>query len=399
VTPHRHEAPATFNRRRLLAFCLIVVLVFVDLALLGTTRPKPGVPVLPASSRAGGKRPAAADARTSLLFSTLDAEGLGSALILLEREAATDSVVLREGHQLAHALGRRAAVAHGGDASVIRECRPSFGSGCYHGVVEASVRAGGGIDMSALKKVCLAAGSDDRPGPRYECAHGLGHGTLGALGYDVGATLRQCDALGAGLDDWCHIGVFMEAITTALRTAMPMQHTHASAGINHFTIDPADPYSPCDRVEDLYASACWLFQGFVILRSDGFDAAAALQTCDGAPAHRVERCYQSIGHQLTGLFQHDDRWIVDRCALGRADRAQHCAAGAALALTYMDWTGARAAHFCANGPSGWKEACYRAAADLLSGLVSPARRIAFCAGVEAPFLGACRQAAGLEGKG
>jgi hypothetical protein len=203
MPPTSREASAVFNRWRLFAHCLVAILVLLDLALLGTLRAGP-VLALPAFGRADRTDAAATKTRIAALFSTLDAKGLSAALALLEQEAATDSVVLREGHQLAHALGRNAVAARGGDASVIRECRPGLASGCYHGVVEASVRAHGRIDISELKKMCIAAGSDDRPGPRYECVHGLGHGTLAALGYDVDAALRQCDALGPGFDGWCH---------------------------------------------------------------------------------------------------------------------------------------------------------------------------------------------------
>ena len=92
----------------------------------------------------------------------------------------------------------------------------------------------------------------------------------------------------------------------------------------------ADPFSPCRAYGEPYATSCWLFQGLVILRANGFDAGRALRVCGGAPGARAARC-----------------WILDHCVMGQAVLAPHCAAGAALALESMDWSGFRAARLCA----------------------------------------------------
>jgi hypothetical protein len=214
----------------------------------------------------------------------------------------------------------------------------------------------------------------------------LGPGVLGAVKFDVEAGLRQCDALSsADLASWCHAGVFMEAISTAFgASASGGAHAHAHAEASHsharagestqhggredrhvpsarrFAIDPNDPYSPCRRFADPYAASCWIFQGFVILRQHGFDAARSLAICDRAPDGQAGRCYESIGFQLTGLLQRDDSWIVSQCAAGRPELAPRCAAGAAWALNAMDWSGTRAVRFCVTGRAEWKDACYRA---------------------------------------
>jgi hypothetical protein len=347
-------------------------------------------------------------------FGALQREGLGASLDVLEHAAAEDSAVLRDGHQLAHALGRQAVAARGGDASVISECRPSFASGCYHGVVEGSLKARGHLDMGVLKRMCAAAGSDERPGPVYECVHGLGHGVLGAVGFDLGAALHYCDALGSGFDAWCHSGVFMEAITSSL--GEPSRDAAAAPGSSHagmahagmdraehaslahqLSLDPADPYSPCDRFEDPYGAACWRYQGFVILRDHAFDPAEALRTCDEAPRGRAGSCYESIGHQLTGLFQRGDAWVIEQCARGSPDLAPHCAAGAALALAQMDWSGASAARFCEASPPQWKSACYRTTAGLLTAVASRAQRTKLCSQIESDYVKPCRRAAALDG--
>jgi hypothetical protein len=187
---------------------------------------------------------------------------------------------------------------------------------------------------------------------------------------DVTTALRHCDALAR--PSWviaCREGAFMEAITAGLEARPDRAHAGGSHGRHAgggFRIDPADPYSPCDAYDGAQGESCWLFQGFVILRRVSFDAGRALHVCDAAPAARVDRCYQSVGHQLAGLFQRGDAWVIEQCGKGRAERAKACASGAALALASMDWSGTRVMRYCASVPAAWSESCSSTAAEALA---------------------------------
>jgi hypothetical protein len=402
--PGPPDPPTQLRRRRPGVIATILLLALADAAMLGRL-----------ATRAQHAPKHEPDAALRGVMAVLHRQGLAASLDTLEQWAARDSAVLRDGHQIAHALGRQAVADHGGDAAVIRQCRPAFASGCYHGVVEATLRDGGRIDMPRLQRLCVETERATGPGPGYECVHGLGHGIVGAVDYDIQAALRTCDALStSSLRTSCHSGAFMEAITTALGEpafggtpghAHGAEHQHAPAGSpkpqsdRRLSIDPSDPYSPCDRFSDPYASSCWLFQGFVILRHNAFDASRALHVCEAAPDGRAARCYQSIGHQLTGLFQRDDGWILEQCAQGRSDLAPQCAAGAALALDAIDWSGNRAVRLCAAAPAEWKEACYRSASAALADLAPPSRRAQVCERIEAAYGPACREAGRLAASG
>jgi hypothetical protein len=189
----------------------------------------------------------------------------------------------------------------------------------------------------------------------------------------------------------------MEAINSAGGTAHHWHHGGTEpSGSGRLIVRAGDPYSPCDGFGEPYAASCWLFQPFVILKQAGFDAAAAFRLCDGAPAGRAARCYEGMGLQLAGVFQRDERWDVAQCAKGRADLAPHCAAGAALALAGMDWSGTRARRFCVAAPEQWKDACYGAAAGLLRDLAPERQLDSTCAVVERQYVARCRAAAGLQ---
>jgi hypothetical protein len=311
------------------------------------------------------------DRRVAGIFHTLAERGLSPALDSLEHWAAQDSAVLRGGHQLAHALGRQALLESDGDPTILAQCRPIFGSGCYHGVVEAFLSRRGRVDMTELRQMCDAAGAKQQTGAVYECAHGLGHGILGAVGLDIGAALGHCDDLDRpNLVSACHEGAFMEAISSAVAgRGNHASHAHGSAHVAHtgrLTIDREDVYSPCDRYSQAYGEACWLFQGFLVLRHVDFDAGKALRICEAAPAGRADRCAQSVGHQLAGLFQRSDAWLVEQCAKGDAESAVKCASGAALALVLMDWSGARANRYCDAVPGAWRSSCFAAAKETLA---------------------------------
>jgi hypothetical protein len=313
---------------------------------------------------------------THQLLASLDQSGLPAALDLLESLGATDSLVLRDGHQLAHTLGRLALTRSGGDPRILAQCRPTFSSGCYHGVVEALLNLRGRVDMAELQRMCEVMEDSQGSGAVYECVHGLGHGLQGALRADVDEALRHCDLLiRHTFATSCHEGVFMEAITSALlQRPGHASHSHGTGehGVSYgIVIDDANPYSPCDRYTDPYADSCWLFQGFVILRTVDFDAGRALGICDAAPDARRDRCYESVGHQLAGLFQRGDDWVNDQCEKGRSDGAARCASGAALALAFMDWSGRRVKEYCASVPSAWSAACLDTATEALKLTTSP----------------------------
>jgi hypothetical protein len=167
----------------------------------------------------------------------------------------------------------------------------------------------------------------------------------------------------------------MEAITVGLRPPSDRPpHTHGierRTAIDAFLIDSANAYSPCDRYAEPYADSCWLFQGFVILRAVDFDADRALGICDGAPEARRNRCYESVGHQLAGLFQRGDAWVNGQCEKGQSLRAARCASGAAMALAFMDWSGRRVKAYCASVPIEWSGECLKTAAQALKLVANP----------------------------
>ena len=88
------------------------------LGLLAPTVLVGGVLLAPTWGRHHSAAAAGAGADTVLksMEAILQHQGLAAALDSLALRAARDSALLRDGHQMAHALGHEAVAAHGGDA-------------------------------------------------------------------------------------------------------------------------------------------------------------------------------------------------------------------------------------------------------------------------------------------
>ncbi len=113
------------------------------------------------------------------VFHTLEELGLGAALDSLEHLAsATVSCSAPATSSLTRWVARPSRHAGNSD-TVIAHCRPDFGSGCYHGVVEASLHHDHRVAMDELEHMCGAAEAEAHPGSLFECVHGVGHGVLG----------------------------------------------------------------------------------------------------------------------------------------------------------------------------------------------------------------------------
>ena len=64
------------------------------------------------------------------------AEGARPALDLLDRIAALDPRVRRDGHRYAHGIGIAALSSPDRVSAVFASCTPGWQSGCYHGVIQ-----------------------------------------------------------------------------------------------------------------------------------------------------------------------------------------------------------------------------------------------------------------------
>ncbi|HET7230856.1 MAG TPA: hypothetical protein VFJ16_12680 [Longimicrobium sp.] len=309
------------------------------------------------------------------------------------------------GHQIAHAVGRFAVAQKNYDASVFAECRPTFLSGCYHGVLEGWMAGHPGASAASLRGLCSSAAMAQLPPYAFrECAHGLGHGVAGLRGHDLFAALPDCDAaLTTELARReCYDGVFMENVVHSLGggefnvgDAMAQHHQHARE--DRKLIKPDDPAFPCDSVSTpAHVPSCWAYQPVVFFNAFGDDMPRILRACDAAPAAGVGPCYRGIGKQTVGRMPQRADSVARLCARAPGARAADCIGGMVEFYVDQEWKADSAFAFCAGVPGSIREACYRATGERVAWIdPSPAAMRSACAAAGA-YAAACLTAAQAE---
>ncbi len=302
------------------------------------------------------------------VFLTARDVGVTRAMDSLERLAIGDSSFWSDGHMIAHGLGRFAIANNRHDPSVLSQCRPTFQAGCYHGVLEGYLSSLPRVDAGATSRLCTAL-ERPRASPyeALECAHGLGHGFLEALRYDLTAALRACDEFTATkLRVECHDGVFMENTVHGL--GMPSvnvgdkattEHAHAmsSAAPTLGVFRASDPRFPCDSVSSQYQASCWLYQPLVIARFASYEYPKILAGCATAPEASLANCYRGIGKQSMGWFSWNFQRVISMCGTAGTHEAD-CLDGGVDLLVDFTLTPDRALVFCREAPESRRASCF-----------------------------------------
>jgi len=343
------------------------------------------------------------DLNIAAVFITARDLGVHRALDSLEVLATHDPEVRGQGHALAHALGRYIIAQHRNDLSVIAQCREIFEAGCYHGVLEGYLATQTAIEPKSIASICSAVERASATRLRaLECSHGLGHGLLARLGYDLGAALTACDYLVAeDARGECHDGVFMENVVHGMGSAMITVGDDALSAHSHMMqmegehahreyFRKQDLTFPCDSVARPYQSSCWSYQPLAVIRLTGADFKKTLHTCDAAPGDGASTCYRGFGKQSTAWYGDRTAEIVRTCETATAPHATDCLAGAVEAYVDFAWTPDRAIAFCLSVPSDAKLGCYGEVGARMGLIRSDSASLtADCHRVEAPYISAC----------
>jgi hypothetical protein len=278
------------------------------------------------------------------------------------------------------------------------------------------------VEPPALSRLCADL---DVPGAALissrECAHGLGHGLLERLGYDIPLALGACDTFSAeALRGECHDGVFMQNVvrgrglpnsssadlSTADAEHAAGGHQHGSEGSADVTMLLAgesfradDLAFPCNRVEGRYQGACWSYQPVAIARFQEDRGEPTLRACELAPVESRPRCYSGYGKQSTVWTTLNQSRMIEGCALAPTPHDMDCLAGVVEALVDRSWGPEMAMSFCGTVVSeraASAEGCYEALGSRIALLYAdPHETERGCGGAAQPRLvEACLRGAG-----
>ena len=229
-------------------------------------------------------------------------------------------------HMLAHSFGE-ALFDTGGLPSVVYCGAGEFLFGCYHQFM-AMATAQYGVDaISKIKPICEIADN------RASCIHGLGHGLIGAYGYDqsgLDKALAECKTLYSVDNDRqiCADGVFME-----YNLHMGISGSNAS---DHRTFSSSAAYEPCTTVASEFRDQCifelplWWYYSISASSTDAVFREMG-DLCRSAPSTISQKaCLTGSGFPVAVEAQDQADRLTALCALvGNTDSEQSiCMAGA-----------------------------------------------------------------------
>lgn len=261
-----------------------------------------------------------------------------------------DPFIHSQCHQLAHVIGREAALFYHQNLSEAFRYGDSFcWSGYYHGVMEGIVGDIGKENLVAkLDSICKdIPGKEKHSFDYYNCVHGLGHGIMATLGNELPASLKMCDNLTGGWErSSCWSGAFMENII-----ADEVYH------VSKYLKDD-DPLYPCNMVEDTYRNTCYLMQTSRMLALVGRDFSKVFELCSRVEEPYTNTCYQSLGRDASGNTVSNVEMTRKYCMLGRDFRQQsNCIIGAVKDFISFHHSDKEAKELCVSLPQELQETC------------------------------------------
>lgn len=369
----------------------------------------------------------------AILLALVEQGEVRLAMTTLSRLGTLDDFVPRHGHDFTHVVGINAWAPGKDVGAIFDQCTELYQSGCYHGVVQAYLDANG-TDSAVVVGLCgLVPSTHTNLWLRFQCVHGLGHGLVQTRSMQLPKALGGCDLLGDSWDrESCYGGAFMEFIvggrgqshhphhsTRASTTVAAASHEdhaaadhagheehqghgdHAAVPSDSFKVrDRSDPLYPCSVLETRYQRSCYGMQAGIIIETTGADFGKIAAACDQAPPGMRAWCYQGIGTYVSGFTTRNTSKSIELCSLGNPKYRAWCFVG--VAKNYIDVTAdpEDGIQFCRRiNDHAVSVNCYVAVGEELSVLKSnPNDRAAVCAGVDQPYIQACRFGAALEGQ-
>ena len=311
-------------------------------------------------------------------------EGPEKALALLQEKTATDSAVAADCHRIAHRMGSAALSRYKDEvAPAFIAGSPVCASGYYHGIIERAFLGQPKDKLTAVsRQLCSDSKITEQRFLLYQCVHGLGHGLMIYLGYDMPGSLKTCAGLKDEFDDIsCSGGVFME-------------NFNSSYGITSKYLRKSDPIYPCNSVAEKYKAQCYGLVTANLLKNTGYDQKKTADGCKRSEPDWVGICFESFGRDVSGIAGKSAEKALASCRLAGKNEGD-CLYGVAREIVNADAAGARGAKFCNKAPKRHRERCFTGVGSVMASIKNG----------ESALRGACRDLSGryehacLEGAG
>lgn len=301
-----------------------------------------------------------------LLKKELEKNGIKAAITKLVSESDGGSAF--DCHQPAHHIGRVGYKLFGREA--FRACDASCHSGCYHGAMEVFLNEKGTTDLAKnIDDICSIY---DTSFGKFECLHGVGHGVLAYLDYDMPGTIEECKKLDSQFKkSSCYGGMFMENVLTGQGFGASTKQDHTTPWVNK-----TDPQFPCNAIDQDWnvQYECYQMQTSWMLTMFNYDFEKTKEECLKAPEQFRAVCFKSFGRDAGGNTLRNPPEIVKLCnkVPKEENYYEECITGATNVI--VDFWGpalkGQASELCALLDERGKKTCYTVLAGRLSDLFS-----------------------------
>lgn len=325
----------------------------------------------------------------------------GAALALDEVVELTrlDPSVAVNTHMYVHWVGWASFARYGDPTKAFLNCKDTFGSGCYHGVLQKYLEQVGNVTPDDVRAVCYSViDTGDSMFLKYQCLHGVGHGLMLHFNRDVELSLKFCDELTTGWDrESCYGGVFMENYG-----ATHAGHDHGDEHAAHKDkprvtgLRADDLHYPCSALDEKYLRTCYFLQTSAMFALVGQNYLKVFKACDSAPKQHIEMCYRSLGRDISGYTVNNAKKVAELCLLGTEPYVTFCYMGAVQDFVNNTASPDTGLKMCSILDVVYKRDCYAAVGEILSALFpDAAKRTTACEKAETRFIPACKAGAQL----
>ena len=240
-------------------------------------------------------------------------------------------------HVVIHPIGRQTLLKKKTVDHAFKECDKTCQSACYHGVMEQFMINKGYSNISDFHKVNFSlfikdvCNTNDSHLLRFQCLHGLGHGLLYMLDYNLSNALEICDNAATEWDaSSCYTGVFMENMVGEK---------------DKRNLKKDDLHYPCNTLDDKYKDQCYLIHTSWLDELD-LSEEEIIEECKKAVNYSGS-CVQSLGRDLGNEVRDgDSSYVAKLCSSLEPELKQRCMSGVLYALIDFTWDGSYAYKFC-----------------------------------------------------
>jgi len=299
-----------------------------------------------------------------ILHETIKKIGIKESMRLLIEQSGGGSQY--DCHQQAHKIGGVGYKIE--KEKSFQSCDASCHSGCYHGAMESFLSEKGTANLAEdITAVCKKF---ETGFGNFECLHGVGHGVLAYVDYDMPGAIKECQKLPDNFSqNSCYGGMFMENILTGQGLGASAKTDHATNWVNR-----TDPYFPCDKIDKAYdvQYQCYQMQTSWILTMSNYNFDIVAKQCLDAPDNMQSVCFKSFGRDAAGNSLRDPAKILQLCSKAPIIKGYYdqCIIGALNVIVDFWGPGLKnqASQLCALTKGSHKQICYQTLADRIPDL-------------------------------